>query len=69
MRRGLLATVVITLLAVAAEATLGIHGHWPLGTGGLLGVGGSLLLALGAKALGGAGLQRPEREDAEGGRP
>jgi hypothetical protein len=68
MRRWLPGAVGITLLSVAAEAILGIHGHWPLGAGSLLGAGGSLLLAFGAKTLGGAGLQQPEEGDAEGDR-
>ena len=66
MRRWLPACVALVGLALAAEPVLvGVHGHWPIGTSALLGVGGSLLLALGAKALGRAGLQRPDAGGAE----
>jgi hypothetical protein len=60
MSRRLVGSVALAVLALAVEPLLGGHGHWPAGTSVLLGLGGSLLLTLGAKALGAAGLQRPD---------
>lgn len=65
MSRRLVGCAALAALALAAEPLLGVHGHWPAGTSVLLGLGGSLLLTLGAKALGAAGLQRPDPGDAE----
>jgi hypothetical protein len=69
MRRWLAACLVLAVLAVMVEPVLGIHGHWPVGTAGLLGAGGSLLLALSAKTLGRAGLQKPDAGDSEASGP
>jgi hypothetical protein len=63
MRR-LTGCVAVAALALAAEPALGIHGHWPTGFVSLLGVSGALLLAVGSKALGRAGLQEPDTADA-----
>ena len=48
-----------------AEPVLGMHGHWPIGSSGVLGLAGSVLLALSAKALAHGGLQGPDPEDGE----
>jgi hypothetical protein len=66
VRRSLSGGALLAALTVAAEPILGIHGHWPLGSAALLGAGGSVLLALGGKALGRAGLQRPDTADGDG---
>jgi hypothetical protein len=65
MRRWFARGAWLAVLTLAAETALGIHGHWPVGTALLLGIAGSLLLAIGAKALGRAGLQRPESGEAD----
>jgi hypothetical protein len=62
MRRRLSWCIAAAGLALAAEPALSVAGHWPLGTGAVLGVGGSLLLVLAAKALARAGLQRSKGE-------
>lgn len=67
MRRWLVPLGATTVLAVVAEPLLGIHAHWPTGASAALGVVGGLALALGAKALGEAGLQRPDADQADGG--
>jgi hypothetical protein len=63
MTRWLSGCLVLSALTLGAEPVLGIDGHWPIGTAALLGIGGSLLLALGAKVLGGAGLQQADPDD------
>jgi hypothetical protein len=60
MRRFLGALVAAAAAVTVAEPMLGVHGHWPVGLSAGLGLAGSLLLALSAKALGAAGLQRPD---------
>jgi hypothetical protein len=69
MSRRLAGCVALTVLAVVLEPVLGVHGHWPIGTSGAVGVGGSLLLALGAKALGRAWLQEPDAGGMDGAGP
>jgi hypothetical protein len=66
MRRRLTACVVLTVLSVVLEPILGVRGHWPVGTSGAVGVGGSLLLALGPKVLGRAWLQEPDAAGMDG---
>jgi hypothetical protein len=66
MRRRLAVLVAAVAGVTIAEPVLGVHGHWPVGLSGVLGLAGSVLLALSAKALGHAGLQRPDPADGEG---
>jgi hypothetical protein len=63
MRRFLGALVAAAAAVTVAEPMLGVHGHWPVGFSAALGLGGAVLLALSAKALGDAGLQRPDPGD------
>ena len=65
MRRLLAALVAAVVAVTVAEPVLGMHGHWPIGSSGVLGFAGSVLLALSAKALAHGGLQGPDPEDGE----
>lgn len=65
MRRLLAALVAAVVAVTVAEPVLGVHGHWPIGLSGVLGLAGSVLLALSAKALAHGGLQRPDPADGE----
>jgi hypothetical protein len=65
MRRLTIALAVAGTTVTAAEPLCGAHGHWPVGFSLVLGLAGSVLLALSAKALAEAGLQSPDSGESE----